>query len=238
MPVGKTKKLAVMIAPKRKTSSYKKKKRTMVGPMKNYVANDPFRPWMNCKLSYTQTTVLATGISLFGTEQVFRLNSLYDPDFSGGGHQPYGFDQLNGIYRKYIVSAVLIEVTMFDPATDGLIIGCIVQPSSATYSLTGKDKDAIQELPMSVLKRVPNTGSQKAYFKQYCLMATLEGLNKVQYQANLAEYAALTNASPTLTPYMRLAVTNTTGVDGQQISVTVKLTYYCKLFDRIVQNQS
>lgn len=40
---------------------------------------------------------------------VFRANSLFDPDYTGAGHQPRGFDQLcssNGPYNRYLVTGV------------------------------------------------------------------------------------------------------------------------------------
>lgn len=41
----------------------------------------------------------------------FRLNSIFDPDFTGTGHQPRGHDQYATIYQKYCVvgAKVLVE---------------------------------------------------------------------------------------------------------------------------------
>ena len=36
----------------------------------------------------------------------FRLNSLYDLDYTYAGHQPYGYDQLAAIFNKYQVTAI------------------------------------------------------------------------------------------------------------------------------------
>lgn len=42
---------------------------------------------------------------------VFRANGLYDPDWTGGGHQPFNRDTLLGEYRKYIVTSSFFSVT-------------------------------------------------------------------------------------------------------------------------------
>jgi len=42
--------------------------------------------------------------------QVFRLNSLFDPDLSGTGHQPLYYDQLTTVYGQYCVTAVSVFV--------------------------------------------------------------------------------------------------------------------------------
>lgn len=42
---------------------------------------------------------------------VFRMNSLFDPDFTGTGHQPYYFDQLATIYQRYTVIGSKLTAT-------------------------------------------------------------------------------------------------------------------------------
>lgn len=37
------------------------------------------------------------------TKNAFSMNSLYDPDYTGVGHQPYGFDQWGALYQYYTV---------------------------------------------------------------------------------------------------------------------------------------
>jgi len=48
---------------------------------------------------------------------LFRLNSLFDPDLTGVGHQPLYYDQLTGIYQYYRVRSTRMHVT-FLPLTD------------------------------------------------------------------------------------------------------------------------
>lgn len=45
-------------------------------------------------------------------EHIFRLNSLYDPDYTYGGHQPLGFDQLSPLYTNYTVIGCRARVTL------------------------------------------------------------------------------------------------------------------------------
>jgi len=60
-------------------------------------------------------------ITLSGTpntvrSNLFRMNSIYDPDYTGTGHQPQWHDQLSGIYQKYRVlgSKLTATFTPFD----------------------------------------------------------------------------------------------------------------------------
>lgn len=45
---------------------------------------------------------------------VFRANSLFDPDYTSTGHQPYGFDQLTVMYNHYCVKRAIIQVTLLN----------------------------------------------------------------------------------------------------------------------------
>jgi len=52
-------------------------------------------------------TALGSAVPTF---KHFRANSLYDPDYSGIGHQPRGFDELSAIYDHYCVIGSKIKV--------------------------------------------------------------------------------------------------------------------------------
>lgn len=54
------------------------------------------------KLKYV-TPVQLTGTSGATGEHVFRCGSIFDPDYTGAGHQPIGHDQWITFYKNYIV---------------------------------------------------------------------------------------------------------------------------------------
>lgn len=55
--------------------------------------------------------------------QVFRCNSIYDPNYTGGGHQPMGHDFWATTYNHYMVTGATITVKMV-PNT-GVIAPCM-----------------------------------------------------------------------------------------------------------------
>ncbi len=76
------------------------------------------------------TDIPAAGYFVFN----YAGNGLFDPDITGVGGQPRGFDQLAALYRRYYVIKSNIEVS-FAPDADsvaGLFCGVIPQASSAT----------------------------------------------------------------------------------------------------------
>lgn len=64
-------------------------------------------------------TLTSTGNAV--ASYVFRMNSLFDPDFSGTGHQPYYFDQLAALYSRYCVigSKLTATFTIIPNSVDG-----------------------------------------------------------------------------------------------------------------------
>lgn len=209
------------------------------GPFKRYDDNDPFPPVFMCKMTYVDSNTLSTGVAgVFGTEQVFRLNSLFDPNFTGTGRQPYCYDQITPLYRYYQVFGVNIEIIANDPSADAIVIGAIIQPSNATVSLTGRGIDEVKEKPMCITFPLNNTGSQTAKREQYMALHVIEGINKVQYMAGQSDYSSAVGTSPTKNPYLRLALASDRSNAGDSCIVRVKLTFYTKFFDRITQGSS
>jgi len=55
-----------------------------------------------CKLRYTTVLELNAGTDA-SNSHTFRCNNIYDPDLTGTGHQPFGYDNLALQYEKYRV---------------------------------------------------------------------------------------------------------------------------------------
>ena len=96
-----------------KTSTARKQKynsrysRPITIPL-NGLTGNPVPPRLFTKLKYVQTLQPILITAGAPTVRQYRLNSVYDPDLTGAGHQPYGFDQwCSGFgYQNYMVHAV------------------------------------------------------------------------------------------------------------------------------------
>jgi len=58
-------------------------------------------------------TVPNTGLA---GSYVFSANGMYDPNITGTGHQPLGFDQMMVLYEQYVVVSSSIKVTLQNAA--------------------------------------------------------------------------------------------------------------------------
>jgi len=80
---------------------------------------------------------IGTGIS---TPYLFSCNGLYDPNVSGVGHQPMGFDNMMALYDHYTVVSSRLKVTLCNALTTAdypiLLVAWIDDDGTATTSIT------------------------------------------------------------------------------------------------------
>lgn len=70
----------------------------------------------------------------------FRLNSLFDPNFTGAGHQPRGFDQLAALYGRYRVYRARVRVIMqLEQSGIANVVGTIFASNSSNGSAAFND---------------------------------------------------------------------------------------------------
>lgn len=90
---------------------------------------------MYTKLKYVEFVQLNPGAAGAVATHVFSANGMYDPDITGSGHQPRGFDQLMALYDHYAVKFCKCTCT-FVPNGLGqpAMCGIAVRDSSSTES--------------------------------------------------------------------------------------------------------
>jgi hypothetical protein len=87
---------------------------------------------LRANLKYVSNVFLSSGVTP-GTN-VFSANGLYDPDITGTGHQPRGFDQLIALYDHYVVLASRCVVEFTGVTGAQAVCGIQLQSSSTTQS--------------------------------------------------------------------------------------------------------
>jgi len=105
----------------------------------------PFPRTTTRKLKYVESFSLDSGLASALATYAFSCNSLFDPNVSGTGHQPYGFDQLMNLYNHYEVLSSKIKITMADSnATNAMGLICRVD---ANGNLNSSNLQLIMEQP-------------------------------------------------------------------------------------------
>lgn len=148
--------------PKRGLKRYRRKVRVSYKPrISRKPANNGFAPLgykQAVKLRYVETITVdpATGVV---SDTVFSANGLYDPNVSGTGHQPYGFDQLMAMYNHYTVVGSKATLRAINNQSLLPAYFALLLRDSAT-SLTGSYTDVLMEQPGNRMKLTAPLGSQ------------------------------------------------------------------------------
>lgn len=194
---------------------------------------DPFPARLLCDLAYSDRYTLTqdgTVGNTTATIQTFRLNSLFDPDLTGTGHQPYGFDQLTPIYNNYCVTGCTIEADMTAASTAGGMGFFTVQPSSNFSSISGKTLSQLLERFNVWASEVPQAGAADVWrIRRSFSIHAVEGLPNAAL-LYVGGYAAQVASNPTNSPTIQFAFCAPTV--GTQITLTVKLIYHCVFWNR------
>jgi hypothetical protein len=173
-------------------------------------------------------------LNIFGTEVVYRLNSLYDPNFSGIGTYPADYLEMKNLYASYFVHAVNIDVSFVNPSSDGLVVGAMVTPSSSATTLASMTLNEADSCPNSDIRFLNNTGMQSVRIQRRFTIAQIEGLKPAEVAGN-SNYRSAIGTNPALTPWLRVAISNDGASAQPTCGVFVRLSFEAEWYDRIAQ---
>ncbi len=119
-----------MIAMKLQSKSASKgaAKPTTLGPSR--IVNG-FPLTLKTTLKYKEAVLLDPSAGQFKT-YLFKTNDLYDPNYTGTGHQPMGYDQLAAIYSHYVVTNSRIKVTQITAPANPSVWGVLVSDNNGS----------------------------------------------------------------------------------------------------------
>lgn len=210
-----------------------------VGMRRRRGTNRKFGPkWKNpmvntslYRLSYTDSAFVSTPQvgSNYVSDYVFRGNSLYDPDYTGLGVQPYGYDQLTGpagagLFGAYSVFASKIKVH-FQPSTQLSGLKVYLVPTRTT-TLGTTDPSDIRMLPwVKTICHDTTDGSQKQNISHYM------SCRKIFPDINPKDDTLKTtyNNNPSVVFYWHVLFDESTQMNEIAVRFDVKITYYCRL---------
>lgn len=179
-----------------------------------------------CKMKYADVFSLTTsGISPMGTYR-FNLNSIFDPNRTGTGHQPYGHDTFQTLYNRYRV----IKCTYNIVATSSTNYAVQVAAIPGNEEIAVATATEARENPRCRYV-VQGVGSPLKVLKGTVHIPSLVGRTKAQYMAD-DRYQAQFGASPN-----ELAILNVFGGligDGavtDTIVCNIEMTYTIECFD-------
>lgn len=158
-------------------------------------------------------------------EYVFRANSLFDPNFTGGGHQPKGFDQLTAFYSRFRVYQTKFQL-LCTPAvvgTPGKLLTAVATNSSTSFSNQGAAAETYGAQSTIITDQEPGriTGTID--------LAQLNGKSKEQYATDDFTAGSAT-ADPSEVLCLHVSMTNLTG-SAESINIFLNMIFHCEFFD-------
>lgn len=169
----------------------------------------------------------------------FRGNSGYDPDATGAGVQPYGWDEHAALYNEYRIVASKITINIDTTSTDRNLV-LVVLPWGASTGIGGATLDKVM---------------QQRYTKAHVIDITREGSKKITHYFSTSKAASYLYNSKSYDRDWAAAMTDNPAnqwywivylftADGNTVSsnlisyMNVKIKYYTKLSSPHLLNQS
>jgi len=142
------------------------KKRSLINS-KSY----PFPRTITRKLKYVDFVSMNPGLGGL-TNYSFSCNGLHDPNITGIGHQPYGYDQMGLLYNHYEVLSSRIRITI--PTSDYLIPTVLLTKVDADGNFNTVNPALLMEQPdvkytigipeQTKSMKIRNSWTQRKYF--------------------------------------------------------------------------
>jgi len=198
-------------------------------------ALDPFPPMIRRSFRYADlhqmTTAATTGY--FGSENRYNMNSLYDPYYTGAGHQPYGFDQIMASYTKYRVERVTFRITFTTPGGAADILCAASYGAGTSASLAGVAPAPICEWPNAVHGHLSSSGTRVCYLTGTINLWEVCNVTKQRYETDDI-YVGSVSANPSQVALLSFAIASYSAASSEAASVLVELEYDAIVYDRQV----
>lgn len=179
------------------------------------------------KLKYcAQHSLPSLNGSAYGSH-TYRTNSVYDPDYSLGGHQPYAFDEWATLYGRYEVLSSYINVRFLASQAGGPPNNAIVAVLNVDDPDTSATLTTVRERPSSYTKvltpQTPCRVTRKWSFRK-------DSPNHAGW-----DNTAPVTADPADSDYYRIFVSSVDGSSPLQqysINAIVEIVYVVKFWER------
>lgn len=161
----------------------------------------------------------------------FRVNSIFDPDLTGTGHQPLGHDEWNTFYNRYCVYGMKYYVCFNNESTtESLEVAVQLRPNS----IFATDMQTIREDTLTVYRAILAPQGQANSMRiasGYADVAKIRGISKQRVRME-SDYQAVFGNNPPISPILNVYVQNQDVLTSASCNIRVDLVFYVRLYDR------
>lgn len=240
MPAGKLSLVAKATKPhfdkkkkiKRSVTVNLTKPRTYVNRLLSSKNKSPFGQSHTSNFRYVQQISISPGVT--ASAHSFRINSMYDPDFTGTGHQPLFRDVMSGIYARYRVNSVKYKITCMQGNANQLLVGVFATQDTGYNPNLDQFQNIIEK--RNTDWRFQNVNTPPVVLKGRLTCAKVAGVTRQAYKDERS-YSGAVGADPALPLFLTIFCQELlSGSPGVQFMVELEFntTYY----EPVVQPQN
>ncbi len=222
----------------KKSFGKKDKADKQFGAVDSYkIKPEPFPRVMYTRARFSQNDKFTTGgVADISVGNTFRINSIFDTDFSGVGKTIVGHSVLAQIYGRYIVTNAKVRVSFSDPLSDGLRVGCRIRLQQAGTAIS-KTVQNLTEQPLTYINALNDSGSQKRNYTFNLKPWSLIGISKLEYYANTSKYSNPISSDTSDPAYFDIFAVHPL-LTGQTVNWIVEVVFDVKFYERKVLSSS
>lgn len=153
---------------------------------------------------------------------VFSANGTYDPNITGVGHQPRGFDQLMALYDHNVVIGCEIRVDYPSPGVGGNINPHIAIVALRDFTTAGLSERDYLEIGDCTWETTSAQGGYPTRLMMTCNPNKFLGRSSPLSDPNLKNSAS---SNPTEQAYWHVGLAQASGLDPTPLSVNVVIKY-------------
>ena len=183
----------------------------------------------------------ATSVNLYTAQFILSGNNLYDPIQSGGGNQPYYYDQLvapasgdSGLYKTWKSSGSKIELEFSSASSNTVPVYIWLLPISSDNSSLPTFPPNLDEYPRAKRLTLTSGGGSQTFstMKNYLPTYVHENITWNEWNVNDYDYEGSYNTGPNKQNYWYIIVKPADGATTSTVYMRYKMTYFVELSER------
>lgn len=189
------------------------------------------------KFVYSDTiTITDNGTPASAAYYQYRLNSIFDPDYTNGtgeNGQPYMRDQLSAFYKYAVIYACKVEICVMGGSSSAIPHAVSIRPTLSSAAPT--DWHLENERPYSK-RACLGIGTDKAKLKAYYPIHKIFGCRKSTLEDD--DHRITIGSNPNQVVYLNIVQTpipESASTSTEVYYYAVKLSYYTKLYQTVDQ---
>jgi len=200
-----------------------KKRGNLVNP---YSSNIGLPNRKHVKLVYCEQFIVSPGAAATASVQRMLINSLYDPNSTGTGHQPMGFDQWALHYNEYVVKGAKVTTTFtnVNPGNSPIRVGHTYQTAtSIDHTITSR----LERQQWKNQKLLLGTSDSQATVTSYFSTKKFFAVKDLRDEHQMT---SLVTGSPTLPAYCFFWAQEAsgTGAFAEDLICETKIEFICE----------